>query len=37
VLELAVEDASDDVVVSMVETGVVDLGKLVANLKGEGK
>ncbi len=35
VLELAVEDAGDDLVVSMVETGVVDLGKLVANLKGE--
>jgi hypothetical protein len=37
VLELPVSDVSDDLVVSMVETGVVDLGKLIANLKGEGK
>jgi hypothetical protein len=36
VLELAVEDAGDDLVVSMVETGVVDLASLVASLKGEG-
>jgi hypothetical protein len=35
-LELAVEDAGDDLVVSMVETGVVDLASLVQNLKGEG-
>jgi hypothetical protein len=36
VLELVVTEASEDLVVSMVETGVVDLASLVQNLKGEG-